>query len=146
VILYFAYGSNMNHAHMRGRCPDAQFIAPALVTDWKLDFLYPSTSFPGGGAADIVQSPGSHLWGVAWNISGSDLIKLDDYEDVARQGYRQQKVWINLPDSRQVATTYQVRNKLPATLRPRKDYLQTMLEGASESGLPSDYLDYLADL
>ena len=34
--LYFAYGSNLNIAQMRKRCPGAKPFSPAVLHGWKL--------------------------------------------------------------------------------------------------------------
>jgi len=56
-MLYFAYGSNMPRTYFRDRCPDSEFRGKALLKGYRIDFLYRSTSWPGGGAADIVKEP-----------------------------------------------------------------------------------------
>lgn len=36
--IYAAYGSNLNHAQMRGRCPDAKYLGSAMLKDQNLIF------------------------------------------------------------------------------------------------------------
>ena len=52
--LYFAYGSNLNHAGMARRCPDSAPVGPALLKDWQLTFQ---------GVADIERQGGAVLMG-----------------------------------------------------------------------------------
>ena len=35
MTLYFAYGSNMNSAAMRRRCPDARAVGPARLEGYR---------------------------------------------------------------------------------------------------------------
>ena len=35
-ILYFAYGSNLNAAQMKQRCPDSEGISAAVLDGWQL--------------------------------------------------------------------------------------------------------------
>ncbi|MDY0002073.1 MAG: gamma-glutamylcyclotransferase family protein [Polyangia bacterium] len=37
-VLYFAYGSNLDQAQMRRRCPTAAPIGPATLDGWRLAF------------------------------------------------------------------------------------------------------------
>lgn len=38
MMLYFAYGSNMDEKHMKERCPYAQFVAVARLPEHRLLF------------------------------------------------------------------------------------------------------------
>jgi len=135
-MFYFAYGSNMDPDQMVARCPSALLLGPALLRDWDIAFRYPSTSFPGGGAADIVPSPGLEVWGILWRVSQEDLLSLDQYED-APEGYYRQEVRILFQGQQPAVTTYMVKNKLPKDMLPTSEYRQIMLRGATR--LPAIY-------
>ena len=128
-MFYFAYGSNMDPLHMRRRCPGALLLGPALLRDWRLGFFYRSTSFPGGGAADIVQVPGEEVWGVLWRVSAEEMQRMDGYEDVP-WGYKRQEVRVRFRGHDPLVTTYTVVQKLPRELPPVPDYRAVMLRGA----------------
>ena len=69
-ILYFAYGSNLNVAQMKQRCPDCVEISAAVLDGWQLkERLY----------ADIEPAPGKCVNGALYEISRKDLSSLDIY-------------------------------------------------------------------
>ena len=37
-MLYFAYGSNLNHQQMKNRCDGAKYLKPYILKDYKLCF------------------------------------------------------------------------------------------------------------
>src|SRR6516165_8294753 len=81
--LVFAYGSNMDPAQMRERCPESDlwwFIAEAR--DWKLYFPRKSNQRR-GGVGSITKQVGSSVWGVVFAVSEHDLARLDRYEGSA---------------------------------------------------------------
>ncbi len=74
-ILYFAYGSNLNHFQMKRRCRDSNFIKKINLKDFKLTFRSKYR------AADIEPKKNSIVPGGLFEISRSDEKKLDVYED-----------------------------------------------------------------
>ena len=74
-MLYFAYGSNLNHFQMKKRCKDSIFLKKINLKDFKLTFRSKYR------AADIEYKKGSLVQGGLFEISKSDEKKLDVYED-----------------------------------------------------------------
>ena len=74
-MLYFAYGSNLNHFQMRKRCKDSVFLKKIILKDFKLTFRSKYK------AADIEYKKGSLVPGGLFEISKIDEKKLDLYED-----------------------------------------------------------------
>src|SRR6056300_1254812 len=74
-MLYFAYGSNLNHFQMKKRCKDSIFLKKINLKDFKLTFRSKH------GAADIEPKRYSIVQGCLYSISKIDEIKLDIYED-----------------------------------------------------------------
>jgi gamma-glutamylcyclotransferase (GGCT)/AIG2-like uncharacterized protein YtfP len=74
-MLYFAYGSNLNHFQMKKRCKDSVFLKKINLKDFKLTFRSKY------GAADIEYKKNSFVQGGLFQISKSDEKKLDIYED-----------------------------------------------------------------
>ncbi|MDA9996693.1 gamma-glutamylcyclotransferase [Candidatus Pelagibacter sp.] len=72
-MLYFAYGSNLNHFQMKRRCKDSVFLKKINLTNFKLTFrnMY----------ADIEPKKNSIVQGALFKISKIDEKKLDVYED-----------------------------------------------------------------
>ncbi len=78
-MLYFAYGSNMDWNQMKARCPSAQFICKAILSNYRLDFTWHSTT-RGCGVADAVKDSDSIIWGVVYQINDNDISTLDKKE------------------------------------------------------------------
>ena len=74
-MLYFAYGSNLNHFQMKRRCKDSVFLKKINLTNFKLTFRSKYR------AADIEPKKNSIVSGALFEISKSDEKKLDVYED-----------------------------------------------------------------
>ena len=74
-MLYFAYGSNLNHFQMKKRCKDSIFLKKINLKDFKLTFRSKYR------AADIEYHKGSIVPGGLYEISKIDEKKLDIYED-----------------------------------------------------------------
>ena len=74
-MLYFAYGSNLNHFQMKRRCKDSIFLKKINLSNFKLTFRSKYR------AADIEPKKNSIVSGALFEISKSDEKKLDIYED-----------------------------------------------------------------
>jgi gamma-glutamylcyclotransferase (GGCT)/AIG2-like uncharacterized protein YtfP len=74
-MLYFAYGSNLNHFQMKRRCKDSVFIKKINLKNFRLTFRSKYR------AADIEPKKNSIVPGGLFEISKSDEKKLDVYED-----------------------------------------------------------------
>ena len=74
-MLYFAYGSNLNHFQMKRRCKDSKFIKKMKLKNFSLTFRSKYR------AADIEPKKNSLVPGGLFEISKSDEKKLDVYED-----------------------------------------------------------------
>ena len=74
-MLYFAYGSNLNHFQMKRRCKDSIFIKKINLKGYALNFRSKYR------AADIEKKNKSIVPGGLYEISKSDEKKLDIYED-----------------------------------------------------------------
>ena len=74
-MLYFAYGSNLNHIQMKRRCKDSVYLKNINLKDFSLTFRSKYR------AADIEYKKGSKVPGGLFEISKNDEKKLDVYED-----------------------------------------------------------------
>ena len=74
-MLYFAYGSNLNHFQMKRRCKDSIFLRKYELKDYRLNFRSKYR------AADIEKKKNSIVPGALFEISKTDEKKLDVYED-----------------------------------------------------------------
>ena len=74
-MLYFAYGSNLNHFQMKRRCKDSIYLKKYVLKGYRLNFRSKYR------AADIEKKNKSKVVGALFEISKSDEKKLDVYED-----------------------------------------------------------------
>ena len=74
-MLYFAYGSNLNHFQMKRRCKDSIFLKKINLSNFTLTFRSKYR------AADIEPKKNLIVPGALFEISKSDEKKLDVYED-----------------------------------------------------------------
>jgi gamma-glutamylcyclotransferase (GGCT)/AIG2-like uncharacterized protein YtfP len=72
-MLYFAYGSNLNHFQMKRRCKDSIFLKKINLKNFRLTFR--------NRYADIEFRKNLIITGALFEISKSDEKKLDKYED-----------------------------------------------------------------
>ncbi len=141
---YFAYASNMSSEELGAWCPGAEFIAVAKLPEHRLDFTRYSEKRQ-GGVADVVPSGGSEVWGALYELPDEELPTLDRKES-APTAYRHEYVDVVTQSGERVrAMTYMVIDKVP-TEAPSRDYMDLILRGARERGLPSDYVSALAQI
>ena len=127
--LYFAYGENLNRAHMALWCPDAVSISRATLADHRLVFR-PWT--------DIVPSPGDRVLGALYEIGPRDLAAIDEYEEVP---VLYQRIHVTVQtDSGPIRTiAYQMTPGHPPTMPP-EDYLNLILQGYQDWELDTSAL------
>jgi gamma-glutamylcyclotransferase len=78
-MLYFAYGSNLDWAQMRQRCPSARFVCVAKLPGHRLAFTRKSKG-RGCGVADVVPEANADVWGAVFEIDDRDIGSLDATE------------------------------------------------------------------
>ena len=86
------------------------------------------------------------MWGALYALSAADLEALDHKEFVAHSGYRRRQVEVELAGRRVDAATYEVVDKARDELTPKLEYLELMLAGARERGLPAAWIAELEAL
>ena len=139
--LIFAYGSNMDCAQMRERCPSTKFVCIASFKDHQLAFTRKSRN-RGCGVADVVSSHGKTVWGVVFDISENDLLTLDRNEGVNSNSYvrRTETIFQNGDESKllNVFIYFAVPQDNPPL--PNQEYKGLIVSGAKFWNLPADYV------
>jgi len=142
TIKYFAYGSNLDLPQMKMRCPSSKLISKGSLSGYRLTFNRFSSGW-GGGVADVIQEKGSKVWGLVFEISDTDLERLDRYE-----GYH--KDWTSLYERWQAIIetpnglvsdvwVYTVVEK-QKFVKPTIEYLQIIKDAAVKWNFPKAYL------
>ena len=127
-MLYFAYGSNLNHFQMKRRCKDSVFIKKINLKDFRLTFRSKYR------AADIEPKRNSTVPGGLFEISKSDEKKLDLYEDSPNI----YKKYYILYHGKKVMTYTMV--KKTSFKFPTERYLNVVKRGYEDCNLDKKYL------
>jgi len=77
--LYFAYGSNLDPAQMRRRCPTSAPAGPATLDGWRLAFGGRSRTW-GSPVATLVRASNHQVAGLLYKLSPVEIAVLDRYE------------------------------------------------------------------
>ena len=152
-MLYFAYGSNLDFAQMRGRCPSARFVCVANLPNHRLDFRRKSTT-RGCGVADIVAQPGQEVWGVVYEIAEIDFGRLDTSEgyrpgrDRSANAYvrEERHVFRDGDEDEPILVWTYVANPQANPPRPNAEYKALIVGGARHWHLPQQYQETLAQI
>jgi len=136
-VWYFAYGSNMSRAQMRSRAGQLLEEQPGRLENYEMVFNKKSRG--GAATANIRPAPGKTVYGVLYKINDSAFRNLDRYEGVP-QHYRRIEVSVTGSTGNKVNAQVYIATKVEGGLRPAAHYLQAILDGASEHGLPAEYI------
>ena len=142
AVKYFAYGSNLDLPQMKRRCPSSKLISKGSLSGYRLTFNRFSSGW-GGGVADVIQDQGSKVWGLVFELSDTDLERLDRYE-----GYH--KDWTSLYERWQAIIetpnglvsdvwVYTVVEK-QKFVKPTIEYLQIIKDAAVKWNFPKAFL------
>ena len=127
-MLYFAYGSNLHHFQMKKRCKESIFLKKIKLKNFILTFRSKYR------AADIESKKNSYVLGALFEISKSDEVKLDIYEDYPIL-YR--KYYFTYYGKK--VMTYTMRKKTLFTF-PTERYLNIVKKGYNDCKLDKKYL------
>ena len=127
-MLYFAYGSNLNHFQMKRRCKDSIFLKKYELKGYRLNFRSKYR------AADIEKKKNSIVPGALFEISKSDEKKLDLYEDFP---ILYNKFYFNYYNKK--VMTY-IMIKKTKFRYPTEKYLNVIKQGYRDCKLDKKYL------
>jgi gamma-glutamylcyclotransferase len=144
-LYHFAYGSNMNHEQVLARGAKPKVVAAAKLPDHRLGFFGYSAVWD-GAEESVIPAPGQDVWGVIYELTPSDKEKLDDWQDALFDG---SGAYFHSPAkvTDQAGKVYSVllykKANLGTPQKPSQEYLNFIVQGAVEQGLPSAYVDRL---
>ena len=127
-MLYFAYGSNLNHFQMKRRCKDSKFLKKYQLRGYRLNFRSKYR------AADIEKKSKSIVQGALFEISKSDEKKLDLYEDFPKL-YK--KIFFNYYNKKVMVYIMSKKTKFRY---PTERYLNVIKQGYKDCKLNNYYL------
>ena len=97
TVWYFAYGSNMQSATLRGR-RGISFVRalPARAAGWRLVLDKPPVVPIGESFANIIPDATAHVLGVAYEVTEQDLERIELTEGVRLGNYQRVTVPVEL--------------------------------------------------
>lgn len=147
MIWYFAYGSNLQSATLRGRRGiDFRRAVPVRARGWRLLFDKPRLLGMESSVANIVPDEAAEVLGVAFAISADDHAHVELTEGVAFDNYRRVELAVEplaaAPDAPASVFSLSSDQRDPV-LQPSTRYMTLVIEGAIEHGLPAAYVELL---
>lgn len=146
---YFAYGSNLKEEECRRTVPNAEGYGVAFLPGFRLAFTKHSTTTRNCDAATITQDPTSMVWGYVYRMNNQNRETLQRREG----GYRDEAVTVYLmppalgedPTALE-AFTFIATQECANQCGVSAPYLDLVINGAEERGLPMEYRQRLSDL
>lgn len=142
---YFAYGSDLNSQQISARCAKPKVVGLARLADHKVGF-YGYTVVWDGAEATVIPAPGHDVWGVVYDLSVDDQEQLDDAQDARLDGsgsYFHTAAKVTGQDGTIYPVVLFKKDKLSKPTKPTEEYLDFILEGAVDRGLPAAYVETL---
>ena len=131
-MLYFAYGSNLNHHQMKNiRCIGSKYLKTFFLKDYKLSFCHPN-KLNKYGYANIVKKKGSKVPGAIWQITEKHEKILDRYEGFPNS-YQKEYFYLN---GKKIM--FYIMNKC-FVKKPRESYINTIKEGYKNCNIDLNY-------
>lgn len=137
VMLYAAYGANLDPARMSERCPHSPLRATGWLEGWRLTFGGEDHGWD-GSLATIVQDPFEHVFVALYEVTEVDVAALDRWESADTGLYRKVKVRIATMAAEVVAWAY-VLDAFEGGL-PSASYVGLLADAAEAADAPVDYV------
>ena len=131
-MLYFAYGSNLNHHQMKNmRFVGSKFLKKNFLKDYKLVFGHPN-KLNKYGYANVIEKKGYKVPGGIWQITKQHEKILDQYEEFPKS---YQKKYFYLKGKK---IMFYIMNKFYFK-KPPKSYVNTIKEGYKDCNVDAKY-------
>lgn len=142
---YFAYGADMNLAQMQQRCSRPKVIGIARLPGYRVEF-YGYSAIWDGAQETVIADSKSEVWGVLYELQFSDCEQLDFYVDARFDGtgpYFHYPLDVIDVEQKTIDTRIYKKDKCGEEASPSTEYLNFIIQGAKEHGLPEDYISLL---
>ena len=130
--LYFAYGSNMDEAALRTRCPRARRLGFGRLARHRFALM-------SSGYATVRRDANAEVHGVLYDLALSDIPPLDLYEDVDNGLYVKVQKRVRRGEGRSsLALVYLGIDERDGP--PQPNYMEAVVAAARAAALPDDYI------
>lgn len=138
-LYYFAYGSNMSSTRLRARVPSARPLGIAVADGLRLAFH--KIGRDGSAKCDIVPAadPTQQVHGVVFHIDPAHRPALDAAEGLGN-GYAAVELDVALNGDHRITVFAYQATQVDPSLSPYTWYLDHVVRGAREHGLPAEYV------
>jgi len=127
-MLYFAYGSNLNHHQMKNiRCFGSKYLKSFYLKNYKMIFSHPN-KLNKFGYANVIKRKGSKVAGAIWEITKDHEKILDIYEQFPNI-YHKEYFYL-----RQKKIMFYIMNKY-FEKKPPKVYVDTINKGYEDCNI-----------
>lgn len=132
-MYYVAYGSNLNIAQMKKRCPSAEIVGTGHLKNWRLVFNI---------HLDIIPEKGKIVPVAVWEIKDkNDWKNLDRYEGYPDY-YIRKKIKVKMDDGNTInGTVYIMTKERKGICPPYEIYYDVCKEGYKDFELSTRYLN-----
>ena len=131
-MLYFAYGSNLNHRQMKNiRCVGSKYLRTIFLKDYKLTFCHPN-KLNKYGYANIIKKKGSKVPGAIWKITKKHEKILDQYEEFPNSYQKKYFFWNGKKIMFYIMNKWFIKN-------PPVSYINTIKEGYKNCNIDIKY-------
>ena len=137
MALYAAYGSNMDPAQMRERCPHSPGAGSGWIDGWRLTFGGEDLGWE-GSLATVVEAPGERVYVSLYDVTEHDERALDAWEGADNGLYRKVRVRVSSLEGEPLAWLY-ILDGFEGGL-PSARYLGVLADAAEAGGAPDDYV------
>lgn len=139
MIHYFAYGSNMSLARLRGRVPTAELLHVAVLRGHSLRFHKQSPDGSGKCDAFFTGDPEHVVLGGVFAVCPSEKPVLDTAESLG-VGYDEKQVKVETLAGEVIAASTYYALRIDEGSKPYDWYHTHVLRGARELQLPETYI------
>ncbi len=142
---YFAYGSNMSLLRLRNRVPSANRLGLFYLEQHDLRFH--KAGKDGSAKCDAFQTgrPEDAVIGALFEIDKREKTALDKAESLG-YGYAEKRVNLCSESGDIIAAFTYCATKIDPSLKPYSWYLNHVVVGAKEIGVPEEYLHKIQTL
>ena len=144
-LKYFAYGSNMSLKRIQHRVPSAKRLGLVKLVGHQLCFHKNGTDGSGKCDAFETQEPSNFVWGALFEIDAKEKPYLDKVEGVG-SGYEIKDVTLLDSANNEHKAYMYYATDIVSELKPYPWYLNHVVTGAKEIGVPHDYLADLVNV
>ncbi len=117
---------------MKERCPEHRLIGNGILKRYRWIITT-------RGYANVVKSSSDEVHGLVYEISESDEKSLDELEGVQIGHYRKEMLKIDIGGVFKECLVY--IDPVQKEGKPKKEYIERINKGISDSKLPSEYVD-----